>query len=569
MSEAPPARLGPHAAAVQDAIRSLESSRFAARLAAHDDALWGDDPAHRKVAANRLGWLESPAAMRGRIAELEAFAAEVIADGFTNALLLGMGGSSLAPEVLRLASGYAAGALDLSILDNTSPAAVRAAIDEHDLARTLVIVSSKSGGTIEVTSFEKALWERVSAARGADAGRAFVAITDPSTSLGALALSRGYRRTFANPPDIGGRYSALSYFGLVPAALLGQDLGALLTGALAERATLDSPDAPAVRLGATLGALARAGVDKLTLVPGPGLRPVGAWIEQLVAESTGKSGRGIVPVNEERLAGPEAYGADRVFVATSLGPLPSPTARALDRLVDAGHPVLYWALPSLDALGAEFVRWEIATAAAAAVLEVDPFDEPNVAEAKEATKAVLDRALREGRFPERVPVAEGSGLRAYAPPAVATALGARANGDPAACAAAVLALVLPGEYVAVLAYLHRTDSRRRRLQSLRHAVRDATRAATTLGIGPRFLHSTGQLHKGGPDRAVFLQLTADEGDVPIPGEPYGFATLRAAQAAGDFDVLERRGRRVVRVHVGADIEAGLDRLRAAVSASRS
>lgn len=549
------AQAGAFEAAVRGRLDALQAARFAERLLAHDDALWGDDPAHRGVAANRLGWLDSPNAMRARVAELESFAAEVAAEGFTHAVLLGMGGSSLAPEVLRHTFGVKPGRLELTVLDNTSPAAVRAVAEASDPATTLFVVASKSGGTIEVASFEKFFWERAVAARGDGAGRAFVAITDPGTALAGLAASRGYRRAFLNPPDIGGRYSALSCFGLLPAALIGADVGGMLEAAMDEHASLVARGGDAVALGAALGELASRGRDKLTLVFSPSFASVGTWVEQLVAESTGKSGRGIVPVAEETLTGPEAYGGDRVFVAVGSPALPDASARALDALAAAGHPVLRWDCPRLEQLAADFLRWEVATAAASAVLGVDPFDEPNVSEAKAATQAMLKRYLDEGRLPGRTPVARDGALAAFAP-ASAGAPGANAS----AWAEGLLAQLRPGDYFAVLAYVHRTGTRHAKLEAIRHAARARAKAAGTLGYGPRFLHSTGQLHKGGPGTGVFLLLTGDEGDLPIPGERYGFGTLRAAQAAGDFEVLEARGRRVLRVDLGANVDEGLDRL---------
>lgn len=548
-------RAGTNAPAIQARLESLRGARFAERLLAHDDALWSDDPAHRRVAANRLGWLDAPAVMRAHVAELEAFAAEVAGEGFTHAVLLGMGGSSLAPEVLRHVFGVRTGRLELSVLDNTSPAAVRAVAEAHDGVRTLYVVASKSGGTIEVTSFEKFFFERARAAHGDGAGRAFVAITDPGTALEKHAAARGYRRTFVNAPDIGGRYSALSFFGLVPAALIGADVAAMLEAALAEHARLKGDGGDAVTLGGALGELAKSGRDKLTLVYSPAFASAGAWVEQLVAESTGKDGRGIVPVAEETLAAPEAYGPDRVFVATGAPHLEPDTARALDALAAAGHPVLRWDSPRPEQLAADFLRWEAATAAAAAVLGVDPFDEPNVSEAKAATQAMLERFLAEGRLPGRDPAATHGALSAWVP-AGAGPPGRGVN----EWARWLLAQVGPGDYVAVLAYLCRTESRHERLELVRHAARAHTKAAATLGYGPRFLHSTGQLHKGGPATGVFLLVTADEGDLPIPGERYGFGTLRAAQAAGDFEVLQGHGRRVLRVDLGNDPESGLDRL---------
>ena len=533
--------------ALAEARRWLDDhALFPARLRSKDDSLWGNDPAHRRVAASRLGWIDSPARLRSEAAALRAFARDVAAEGFTHAVLLGMGGSSLAPETLRLACGVAPGALELTVLDDTSPAAVRAIAAAHDPRRTVFVVSSKSGGTVEVVSFERRFFEWVRAARGAEANRAFVAITDPGTALEALARERGYRRVFVNAPDIGGRYSALSYFGLVPAALIGAPLEAILDGALEEaRASLESAAAtsPGVLLGALLGTLARAGRDKLTLVLGHEIAPLGAWIEQLVAESTGKSGTGILPVAGEPLGAPAVYGGDRVFVAASVDPLPIALDARLDALAVAGHPVIRWAVPALDQIGAEFVRWEVATATAGAVLGVDPFDEPNVTEAKEATRAVLARFLEDGTPPSREAAAE-----------------------PEQALRALLNRVVPGDYVALLAYVHRTPEREAALEGLRRAIRDATHAATTLGYGPRFLHSTGQLHKGGPNTGVFLQLLADESpDEPIPGERYGFEALRDAQAAGDAEVLAKRGRRLARVWLGQDVEGGVRKLTAAVA----
>jgi glucose-6-phosphate isomerase len=557
-------------AAFERRLTTLGIQHFQARLWAHDDTLWGDDPAHRAVAANRLGWLDSPAKMREAIDDLRAFAAEVVEFGFTHAVLLGMGGSSLAPEVLRRTFGVATDGLELTVLDNTSPAAVRAIDRSHDPKRTLFVVSSKSGGTIEVNSFEKHFFEWVSAVRGASTGQSFVAITDPHTSLEVLAGNRGYRRTFLNPPDIGGRYSALSYFGMVPAALIGVDLDALLAGA-AQEAERSGPKVlpranPGIALGAALGELALAGRDKLTLVLGGGLEPLGVWIEQLVAESTGKNGTGIVPIADEPLAEPEAYGDDRMFVAIHAGARNAATDSKLDELERAGHPVLHATRGSIDELGGEFLRWEIATATAGAVLKVDPFDEPNVSEAKQATQAQLKYFLDHGAFIEPTPVSTGSPV-AYVPGSIAETLIPRLEGDTSASAwvGALLALAKPGDYFALLAYLHRTPERHEKLERLRLAARSATRLATTLGYGPRFLHSTGQLHKGGPNTGIFLQITAEEGeDLPIPGERHGFAALRHAQANGDYEVLERRGRRLMRVHLGTEPDRGLDTLIAAI-----
>lgn len=554
--------LGAYAAAVRERIDSLRAEGFPRRLADGDDSLWGEDAARRRVVASRLGWLASPAAMLERSEELTAFARAAREDGFQRVLLLGMGGSSLAPEVLARVFGSRVHGLPLLMLDDTSPASVRAAAAVCEPTTTLVLVASKSGGTVEVASFEKLFHARAAKALGELAGRGFVAITDPGTSLEALAATRHYRRVFTNPADIGGRYSALSCFGLVPAALLGIDIAALCRHALAERDALTTDGGPALELGAALGVLANAGRDKLTLVMGPEFAPFGVWIEQLVAESTGKEGRGILPVDGERLAAPARYGNDRVFVSVALGRLPAATEQALDALAAAGHPVIRWARDEHEAVGAEFMRWEIATAVASAVIGVNPFDEPNVAEAKAATKRVLQQVEALGHFPAHSPRATDGVLSMHAPENTAID-----GADASAWARAFIALLGPGDYAAMLAYLQRTDSRHAALDRIRQAILTATGNATTLGYGPRYLHSTGQLHKGGPASGAFLEITSEEGDEPIPGEPSGFRVLRDAQAAGDYDVLVAHGLRTMRVHVSGALEAGLEKLAVAFEAA--
>jgi len=535
--------------AVRVRLARLDADGFAARLERRDPTLWGDDPNRREVATNRLGWLTVPATMRAQTAALRDFAGSVRSDGYTRVVLLGMGGSSLAPEVLRRVLGAAPGFLDLEVLDSTSPAAVNGMLEAGDPSSTFFVVSSKSGTTLEVSCFERVAWAWVEKARGTHAGRSFAAITDPGTPLEKLARDRGYRRVFANPPDIGGRYSALSLFGLVPAALIGADLDRLLDAALTESresgAEVGAEQHAAIRLGAALGEMALAGRDKVTLVLASPFEPLGAWIEQLLAESTGKEGRGLVPVVDEPLAAPEAYGNDRTFVAVTGAGDPD-VARRMAALQAAGHPVISWSRREALELGAEFMRWEKATAVAGAVLAIDPFDEPNVAEAKQATRTVLDQILRDG-----TPASLESGPT-----------------DPFSAAAAFSSRGHEGDYFAILAYFHATPERTERLERLRELVRLHTGMATTLGFGPRYLHSTGQLHKGGPNRGVFLQLVGTEGDLEIPGEPYGFRTLLWAQGLGDYKVLERHDRRALRLDLGADIERGLDALLEAFSAAR-
>jgi glucose-6-phosphate isomerase len=560
------------ARAIAARLQKLEAEHFAAKLAKRDAGLWGSANGRKQVAQNRLGWLGAPSLVRPEVAALREFASMARNSGYTHALLLGMGGSSLAPDTMARSIEARQGAIPVEVLDNTSPQAVEAAFAAHDPATTLVVVSSKSGTTLEVSCFEQAAHEWVRGALGDRAGGSFVGITDPGTPLERLAKERGYRRVFLNPEDIGGRYSALSFFGMVPAALMGLDLDLMLDGAIAEVETLGPKTEAASNhglwLGAALGELALAGRDKVTLVLPPPLEALGGWIEQLLAESTGKEGRGLIPVDGEPLGPPDAYGDDRVFVVTTMGAPSAELAGSLAGLEAAGHPVLQWSIPSTLDLGVEFVRWEIATATAGAVLDVNPFDEPNVAEAKQATKDLLERRGPGGALPPPEPAARRATCSAAATPATLRALrGAVADpADPIAWAAALPSLLQPGDYFALLAFLHPTPDRHGSLQALRHAVQRASHAATTLGYGPRFLHSTGQLHKGGPNRGVFLQIVADEGDRPIPGESFGFGILQRAQALGDFQVLGRHERRVLRLDLGADVEGGLVQLAQALVA---
>ncbi|MES1205742.1 MAG: bifunctional transaldolase/phosoglucose isomerase, partial [Pseudomonadota bacterium] len=551
---------GADRAAADAALADLAAKNAPQRLWGGDPTLFTPDPAHEKSIHNRLGWLRAPEFMRGKVAEMRAFVADVIAAGFNRVVLLGMGGSSLGPEVLaHTFAGHATG-LALAVLDNTDPAAVRAVEQAGDLRTTLFVVASKSGGTIEIQAFEHYFWARVLALHGGDVARAgaqFVAITDPATRLGQLAEEKHYRKTFINPADIGGRYSALSYFGLLPAALLGADVDALVDGGAA-LALASSPHLPAreiagMELGAVLGTLAARGRDKMTLVSDPEIETLGSWIEQLVAESTGKEGKGIVPVDLEPLAAPALYGPDRLFVRMTLAGGHGRAAAANAALTEgvaalerAGYPVVRLDMPRREDLGREFFRWELATAIAGSVLAVNPFDEPNVTEAKLATGALLSLKQQQGKLPDAegvVTLADAADIRRH------------------------VFGVKPGDYVAFCAYFVRAEERDRLLSRLRVATRAKTTAATTLGYGPRFLHSTGQLHKGGPNNGVFVQLTADvPEDLPIPGEAYTFGDLRDAQALGDLQVLRRRGRRAIRVHLGKDIESGLAQLLAVLEA---
>ncbi len=549
--------------AVDDRIAALAEQDFAARLWEADATLWKTgDEAHQRVIGNALGWLNVFEGVRDQIDGLAEFADEVKAEGYRFAVLLGMGGSSLAPEVIRDVLGTRPGYLKLLVLDTTDPAAVRAVEAAVDLEQTLFIVASKSGGTTETACFHAYFYERLRELDGEHAGHHFVAITDEGTSLEQEALDQGFRAVFVNPGDIGGRYSALSFFGLVPAALMGVDLERLLDGVRAV-AVACGPDVPAVanpglRLGAAIGELARRGRDKLTLAFDEPLTPLGAWVEQLVAESTGKEGRGILPVDLEPLGAPAVYGADRVFAAVRLaGRADAATAQRLAALSAAGHPVLEHELADEYGLGGEFLRWEIAIAAAGHVLGIDPFDQPNVQESKDVTKGLLAQYAEAGELPAEAPGEDGRRLvfpvgDAELPEALAAFLGQAAPADYAA----LQAYVCPGEAV--------WDQ----LQAIRLRLRDGLALATTLGYGPRYLHSTGQLHKGGPAEGLFLQLLGhDPDDVDIPGQPYSFGVLKRAQARGDLAALRAHGRRVMRVCLGDDVPAGLARLAELVAAA--
>ena len=553
--------LGEHDGRVRARLRNFQDEGFARRLWEKDPSLWKDDAEHRSIISNALGWLDLPSTMAPRADGLKALVKDCAAAGLTDAVLLGMGGSSLAPEVMRKTFGVAEGSLDMQVLDSTDPTAVLAVDRSLDLSQTVFLVSSKSGTTTETASFAAYFCDRVRRMEGRGCGRHFVAITDAGTSLAEQAERDSFRALFVNPGDVGGRYSALSYFGLVPAALIGVDVHGLLERAR-RMAQACGPEVvaeenEALILGAALGELALAGRDKLTLVASPPIESFGAWIEQLVAESLGKEGRGILPVDLEPLGEPAVYAQDRVFVHLRLrGREASHQERLLAELDEAGHPVITITMDDPLELGGEFLRWEIAVAAAGAVLGVDPFDQPNVQESKDNTRAVLRQFRRGGELAEEQ---TGDVEESYY---------AGQAGLPAALKG-FLGGAQPGDYVAIQAYLPPQSRTWRQLQEIRAVVRDRTRVATTLGYGPRFLHSTGQHHKGGPGTGLFLQLTCeDRTDVVIPGEPYTFGVLKRAQALGDLQALRDHDRRVFHVSMGEDVAAGLVRLRDAVVSAK-
>jgi len=540
--------------AVQETMDALEGQDFLDRLWVKDATLWKGETA---AIRNRLGWLTSPTIMRGHADDIKTFSDEIRRLQFTHVVLLGMGGASLSGDVFNLTFGSKMGFPDLLLLDSTDPAAVKHTLDRLNLTRTLFIVATKSGTTTETLSLYHFFRGQVEASSVPRAGVHFVAITDPGRPLDKLANESGFRRTFLNPASIGGRYSALSFFGLVPAALVGIDIRALLdrSHAMVEACgnAVGARENAAVRLGAALAGLGKVGRDKVTLVLSRKLRGLGPWIEQLLAESLGKDGKGLVPVDDEPLGPPGVYGEDRVFVAVTLDGDAAYDSE-LNALEDAGHPVIRIGLREPLEVGAEFFRWELATAAAGVVLGVNPFDEPDVTRAKENTASLLGAWKKSKKLPEWPADAEENGV------VLMTNSGKKPAGVPQGIQA-FLGQAQPGDYIALQAYLAPTADTWIRLQELRMLLRDRLKLATTVAFGPRYLHSTGQLHKGGPPNGMFIQITGDDKeDMAIPGAGYGFSTLKAAQALGDLQALRDSGRRVIRVHVTGKQTQGVEQL---------
>ncbi len=558
-------------------LAKLDADDFLAKLWTHDPTPWSSEPHHWAIIKHALGWLNFPQTVFEHAADLTAFAAEM-AKAHTHVVVLGMGGSSLAPDVLRATFGPIANFPTLHVLDSSDPAQVATLERALDLPRSLFIVASKSGTTVEPESFFRYFYERMQKVVGSQyAGGHFVAITDPDTQLAREAADAGFARVFINDPDIGGRYSALSYFGMVPAALAGYDVKTILDrglGALRANDRSVAPSrAPGVRFGATIGSLAKAGRDKLTIVTHPEVAAFGAWAEQLVAESTGKSGVGIVPIEGETLGFPDDYGADRAFVYVGSGLPPNEHLEGamdggaietrLHLLEEAGHPVIRLAMSDRLDIGEQFALWEIATATAGALLGIDAFDQPNVQESKDNTKRILADYQRTGAFVEppvdvRTPSANLTALAGSRD----AAHGLATDADLGEAISAIVAQIRPGDYVAFTAYIEMNEQHRIALHDIRQGVRDALKVATTVGFGPRFLHSTGQLHKGGPATGVFFQLTTDTpaaDDRQIPGM-VTFGALERAQALGDFESLDSRGRRGVRIHLSGPLPMALEAL---------
>ncbi len=555
------------AASVKATIGDWQSGNKMHRLWQRDASLWtGDDE------AKWLGWLDITEYQIAHPIELRNLAKEVWSAGFKDILLLGMGGSSLCPEVLRTTFGKIPGYPNLHVLDSTDPAQVKAFESKIDIARTFFIVSSKSGSTLEPNIFKQYFFERTKQAVGADkAGSHFMAITDPGSKMQQVAEADRFRHIFYGRPSIGGRYSALSNFGMAPAAAMGVDIKKFLDRTqemvLACGASVPVEENPGAVLGIILGTAARNGRDKVTIITSPDISDLGAWLEQLLAESTGKVGKGIIPVDREELGALEVYGNDRVFAYVH-------TAHGTDvrvetkvaALENAGHAVLRVAMADIYDLGAEFFRWEIATAVAGAIIGINAFNQPDVEASKIATRSLTSEYEKTGSLPAETPVIEDGGVKLFTDEKNAADLARAAGADKslAGYLKAHLGRIKTGDYFALLGYIQMNAEHEKTLQAIRHAVRNKKHVATCLGFGPRFLHSTGQAYKGGPNSGVFLQVTCDDAlELPVPEQKYTFGVVKAAQARGDFQVLAERGRRALRVHLH-DVESGLATLAAAV-----
>jgi transaldolase/glucose-6-phosphate isomerase len=552
-------------AAVDASLDDWKKNNKVARLWQKDASLWSNTDE-----GNWLGWLTITQEQLANLDTLKQFAAEVKKAKFKHVLLLGMGGSSLCPEVLRMTFGKVAGFPELHVLDSTDPTQIKAIEKKLDLKTTLCIVSSKSGSTLEPNIFKQYFFERVKKAVGEKlVGSRFIAVTDPGSKMQQVAETDKFWKIFAGLPSIGGRYSALSNFGMVPAAAMGLDVGKFLKGthemvnACGANSAADAN--PGVILGTILGVAANHGRDKITIITSPGVFDLGAWLEQLIAESTGKIGKGIIPVDREKLAKPDTYGSDRVFAYLQLA---NKTNKAQDAAVaaleKAGHPVIRITLPNVYTLGQEFFRWEIATAVAGSIIGINAFNQPDVEASKIETKKLTSQYESTGSLPAESPFFTSKDAKLFADERNTAALsGGKTLGE---VLKTHLSRIGAGDYFAVLGYIPMNAENEKALQAIRHSVRDSKRVATCLGFGPRFLHSTGQAYKGGPNSGLFLQITCDDAsELAVPGQKYTFGIVKAAQARGDFAVLAERGRRALRVHLGKNLKSGLNALAKAVT----
>ena len=560
--------LGGYLDALEQGLEVIQEQDILKRLWKHDHTVWKSE---QDEIANRLGWLHVPEEMKEAVPELKRFADEIRESGVQFVVLLGMGGSSLAPDVFQTTFGSADQYPELFVLDSTDPGAILNLLEKIDITKTIFIVSTKSGSTVETLSLFKFMYTKIANAVEVDqAGTHFVAVTDPGSNLEKLAKKVHFRRIFLNNPNIGGRYSALSYFGMVPAALIGMDIDALLDRALSvARASTEEAninEIPAAKLGVALGELAKAGRDKLTFIISPEVASFGDWIEQLLAESTGKEGKGILPVVGEKLAAPNTYGDDRVFVWLHLKEDDS-LAEAFELLIEAGHPVIEIVLGDVYDIGGQFFLWEMATAIAGQRLGINPFDQPNVESAKVKAREMMAAYQEQGQLPAEAPLFEVDGIKVYA---IASDISFPAGEEEPSLKEifkSFLGSADSGAYFTVQAYLPDTDETYQALSVLRHGLLDRTGFATTLGFGPRFLHSTGQMHKGDGGNGLFIQITSEKSaDLAIPDEAgadessISFGVLIQAQALGDRRALLEEGRKVIRFHLEGDVQGGLQKL---------
>ena len=554
----------PLANAVAASLAEWKKSNKVARLWQKDASLWSSTDE-----SNWLGWLGITEEQLAHIEALQQIAEDVKKARFKHALLLGMGGSSLCPEVLRMTFGKVKDFPELHVLESTDPVQIKAIEAKLDLKSTICIVSSKSGSTLEPNIYKQYFFDRVKAAVGEkEVGNRFIAITDPGSKMQQVAESDKFRRIFMGVPSIGGRYSALSNFGMVPAAIMGMDVAKFLKNTAemvkACGASSSADSNPGVILGTILGVAANHGRDKITIIASPGIHDLGAWLEQLIAESTGKAGKGIIPVDRERLARPFVYGNDRIFAYLRLTSRPdSKQDSAVASLERAGHPVVRINLTNTYSLGQEFFRWEIATAVAGSIIGINAFNQPDVEASKIETRKLTSEYESTGSLPPESPFFEEKGIKLFADEKNTAAL--KGGAKLADVLRAHLSRIAANDYFGVLGYIPMTAKNEKALQTIRHAVRDKKRVATVLGFGPRFLHSTGQAYKGGPNSGVFLQITCDDAkDLPVPGQKYTFGIVKSAQARGDFAVLAERGRRALRAHLGKNLDSGLATLAKAV-----
>jgi len=550
--------------AVAASLEDWRRNNKVARLWKKDASLWT-----RSDESNWLGWLHIVEQQLTHVDAFQRIAEDVKKSRFKHALLLGMGGSSLCPEVLRMTFGKIKGFPELHVLDSTDPVQIKAIEAKLDLKSTLCIVSSKSGSTLEPNIYKQYFFERVKAKVGEkEAGNRFVAITDPGSHMQEIAIADKFREIFFGVASIGGRYSALSNFGMVPAAIMGLDVEKLLqttqemVAACGPRSA--AQENPGVVLGTILGVAATHGRDKLTIIASPGIFDLGAWPEQLIAESTGKVGKGIIPVDRERVVRPSTYGNDRVFAYLRLASKPNKAQdAAVMALQRAGHPVVSISVSDAYALGQEFFRWEIATAVAGSIMGINAFNQPDVEASKVETRKLTSEYEAKGKLPIEVPFFEAGGMQFFADEKNVAAIHGGLNA--AAVLKRHLCRISAGDYFAVLGYIPMNAENEKALQAIRHTVRDKKKVATVLGFGPRFLHSTGQAYKGGPNSGVFLQITCDNvKDLPVPGQKYTFGVVKAAQARGDFAVLAERARRALRIHLGKNLKSALATLSRAV-----